>query len=1568
MLCPQCQTDNPANARFCLNCGTKLGIVCPQCGTQLPARAKFCLECGAKIGGGTPEPPSTPAPAAQQPPSQTPASPAPPAAPVIESLRHVPVQEPVALERPVIPEPAQDISFLQTFLARGRRLALATGQGLPKTTCGACLFSDISGFTPLTEALRKSLQPRQGAEVLNSIINSVFEALISQVHHYGGDVLGFAGDAFTCWFEQQEGGKNIRESQALLNAMACATAIQSEMKRFGAVPIPGGKTQALLVRVGIAYGETRRLLLGTPECGLFDLMVGSPLSRMAAAEHHAQVGEIICAPEVVAAIREGAEWSDAGDGYGRLVSLNQGLVQSLKPRIFPQVGTLSQEVLRPYFPPEIMNWLVYGTAGIFAELRPVISAFIRFEGLDYIADPLVEEKLDRYVRCIQRLAHHYGGNLRELDYGDKGSVAHVIFGTPVSHEDDEARAVGWALDLQAAVKDLPFITGQYIGITKGQVYAGAVGAKERRAYAMMGDEVNASARLMQACQPGQVLVSERIMQATHKQYMFHQYPGFQVKGKFEPVPVATPLGRLPPMPQIMPTGALVGREIEIARLEQVLGDLLAGKGQVLRIEGSTGIGKSRLAAELVQRANGRGVRTLIGNGQSYGRSTPYLPWREIIQGLFNLQSAWPAVQQAMQMQGMLQWIAPEALPVLPLLGDLLGVQIPDTPQTAALNGKGRQEVLFKLLNGLLKRLAGQQPLLILIEDCQWVDEASLALIEYLASRLAAQRLLLTITHYPANELGQPVLPGLNGLAHHQSLCLGELNAEQVGRLVKDRLGGEAPKNLLELIQEKTQGNPFFVEELAEMVRETSRLKTVEGRWVLITDETANFQVPDTVQDVVLARLDRLEESSKLTLKVISAAGRTFDLPLLVHIHPGQPAASLLENQLQVLEQRQFVVTELPEPEVVYRFKQNLIREVAYQTLPFSLRRQLHRLVAQRIEQVYASDLSSHYALLAHHWGLAEETEKALHYLQLAGDTARRLYALKEAIGHYRAAVQLLDKEENGTEQSWFDLRARTWMKLGLTYQLDSDYRNARQAYETGFELWQKAAEAPAKDVLLAAQPLRMDWPYMPMTLDPALAADVDTYGVVSLLFSGLVSLGSCLEVLPDIAASWEVLDDGQRYLFHLRGDVRWSDGAPLTASDFEYAWKRALDPSCGSPLADLLYAIKGASAYHSGQTTDPQDVGVRAVDERTLEVELEQPTSYFLYLVANQAYYPLPRHIVEARGQTWAEPEGLVSNGAFALQAWQQQGDQQGEIHLVRNPRYHGRFLGNLSEVILCAYPTPERRLEAYETGQLDMLSLRNFMEQRERMRQKHPGEYLSAPNLGLQYLGFAVHSPPFDDERVRRAFVMAVDRERYADEFLHGFAFPATGGFVPPGMPGHSAGIGLDFEPERARQLLAEAGYPGGTGFPQVEFIAGPGLDADLEYLVARWNEELHIQVQGKVLGWDEYLERMQNRLPDIFMSIWVNDYPDPDNFLRENDAVRWAGWHEPRYLELVEAARRTLDQQKRLEMYREADTILIEAAALMPFKYLRSHFLLKPCVKRFPVSAIGWWYLAEVILETEQ
>jgi class 3 adenylate cyclase len=523
--------------------------------------------------------------------------------------------------------------LIQSYLPRSRCLALANGVALPEVSQGVCLFADFSGFTPLTESLRMSLGPRQGAEALTGILNQVLEALIGQVHAHGGDVLGFAGDAMTVFFEASRSAPD----QAAL-ALRCAVAMQAEMARFSAVPAPDGQLHSLMMKIGLAYGPVQRLLAGQPEYGLFDLLAGESLRRMAAAEHHAEKGEILCAPEYPALLGEQATWGPVREGYLPLVSFQAPLVDL---PLQPVISELLLETLRPYFPPDLFVSLAAAPEGFLAELRPVVSAFVRLDGLDYSHDPAAGEKLKAYVALAQRLAAGYHGNLIRLDYSDNGSILHVIFGAPVAYEEDEAHAVGWALDLQSEARQLPFITAQMIGMARGQVYVGALGASTRRGYTLMGDEVNASARLMQACQPWQTLVSQPIMLAAQKRYMFHQFPGFQVKGKYEPVPVAMPVAPLPTMPQ-MPAAPLVGREAELALLDEAINALLGGSSQLLRIVGGAGVGKSRLTAELLQRAILRGVRTLAGSGQSVGQGALYLPWREIIRSLFGLQAAWPA--------------------------------------------------------------------------------------------------------------------------------------------------------------------------------------------------------------------------------------------------------------------------------------------------------------------------------------------------------------------------------------------------------------------------------------------------------------------------------------------------------------------------------------------------------------------------------------------------------------------------------------------------------------------------------------------------------------------------------------------------------------------------------------------------------------------------------------------------------------------------------------------------------------------------------------------------------------
>ena len=465
------------------------------------------------------------------------------------------------------------------------------------------------------------------------------------------------------------------------------------------------------------------------------------------------------------------------------------------------------------------------------------------------------------------------------------------------------------------------------------------------------------------------------------------------------------------------------------------------------------------------------------------------------------------------------------------------------------------------------------------------------------------------------------------------------------------------------------------------------------------------------------------------------------------------------------------------------------------------------------------------------------------------------------------------------------------------------------------------------------------------------------------LFSGLVEGSTAMEVMPDVAQTWEISDGGRRYHFSLRDDVRWSDGVPVTAGDFEYAWKRTLDPANESPNAGLLYDIKGARAFHQGQVSDPDSVGIRALDDLTLVVELEGQTSYFLSLLASTATYPVPRHAVEAHGEAWTQIGKIVTNGAFKLETWK----RDEAMILTRNLEYHSRFKGNLQRVELSFRATESAPLDMFEAGNLDILGLADFSPSEwDRARRRNAGEYISAPEAATHYVGFDVSRPPFNNPFVRRAFALATDKTTLANEILGGYLFPALGGFIPPSVPGHSEDIGLPYDPEQAQRLLAEAGYPGGRGFPQVNACARERVRPQAEYLQGVWQRNLGVDIPWELLPWRQYLDRLERMPAHIVQFVWNADYPDPDSFLRTGNTLQRTHWRNETYDELVEKARRVLKQKERLKLYRQADRILIDAAAVIPLTYSRSHTLVKPWVRKFPALALNQWFWKDIVIET--
>jgi ABC-type oligopeptide transport system substrate-binding subunit len=1000
----------------------------------------------------------------------------------------------------------------------------------------------------------------------------------------------------------------------------------------------------------------------------------------------------------------------------------------------------------------------------------------------------------------------------------------------------------------------------------------------------------------------------------------------------------------------------MGREQEMAFLHGCWQGAEIGQGELVLISGEAGVGKTRLVEEVAQRLRWRGVRVLWGRCYEFERVLPYQPVAEALRAIL------PTVTSA-ELAAFPTWTVAEVARLVPEMVE----HFPDLEAPASIPSDQEQARLFEGVARFLAEMSSPGTLLIVLEDLHWASESTLQLLHYLARHLASHPILLVGTLRPEAVGQRHPLQALQQQLNREGLCqplrLSRLSAVAVEAMVVEMSGAsEAVVPLARRLYQETEGNPFFLIEIVKALFETDAIRLEEGAWQgdFAQISEGELPLPAGVSEAIRARVHRLGDDAQEALRLAAVLGREFDFDLLNMVW-GRGEGATLEALDDLLRHR-LVDEGSGAMGRDYAFTHHKIQEVVYAGIARQRRGHAHAQVGAALESLYGTTEAEALAgELAFHFEQGRQldkalTEKAISYLLQAGDQARALYAHREAIDHYQRALALL-KEQGEHGQA-----ARTLMKLGLTYHTAFDFRRARQAYEEGRVLWQRAASMElAIPPPPAPHALRTHWED-PTTLDPGLAETLVSVDLIRQLFSGLVDLTAEMDVVPDIAQTWEVQDGGRRYLFHLRDDVRWSDGAPVTAHDFEYAWKRALEPATGSLVADLLYDVKGAKAFHHGEVSDPDRVGVQALDRSTLAVELEGPTGYFLYLLANCITWPVPRHAVEMLGEAWTEVGNIVTNGPFRLEAW-----HPGEFMVLsRYPGYHRRFRGNVQRVELTLLPVREMpaALEMYEADELDILDLTRLPPtEMDPARQGHPGEYIRVPRLSTCYVGFDMRRPPFDDVRVRRAFVQAIDRETLADVVLRGYELPTTGGFVPPGMPGYSPGIGLPYDPDQARQLLAKAGFPGGRGFPIVEAIASHAHLAHIGYLRARWGENLGVEISWELV--DLVFDKLLSEPPHMFAFWWLADYPDPDNFLRVSTIPYCIGWGNEACERLVEKARRVTDQRERMKLYGQAERILLEEARIMPLTHEPSHWLLKPWVSRYPTSAMGTQFWKDAIIE---
>jgi len=492
----------------------------------------------------------------------------------------------------------------------------------------------------------------------------------------------------------------------------------------------------------------------------------------------------------------------------------------------------------------------------------------------------------------------------------------------------------------------------------------------------------------------------------------------------------------------------------------------------------------------------------------------------------------------------------------------------------------------------------------------------------------------------------------------------------------------------------------------------------------------------------------------------------------------------------------------------------------------------------------------------------------------------------------------------------------------------------------------------------------------PETLDPRKSTGKPEAICEAQIFEGLTTLAAGDVPTAAAAERWEISADGLTYTFHLRANARWSNGDPVTAHDFEYAWKSTLSPALGCKYAYQLYYLKNGESYNKGQTT-ADAVGVKALDGRTLQVVLEKPTPYFLALTAFNTYYPVHRATVAAN-ENWAtDPKTLIGNGPFRITNW----GHNSKIEFAKNEFYWDAAKVKMAKMEFVLTDNATTELNLFENNQIDMGGNAPPGEIPRLLRE---GKLSLFPLLATYFYSFNVTRPPFADIRVRKAFSLAIDRDAIVRNVTRAGQQPALA-WVPPGLADAAPGsdfrkIGGDFfrdnDVAEARRLLAEAGYPDGRGLPPITLIynTNEGHKAIAEAIQEMWRKNLGVNVTLANQEWKVFINARTQGDYQVARHGWVGDYPDPMTFIDMFTAASGNNdpqYRNPVYEELVRQAKESNDQAVRMRLMHEAERMLMDEAVIAPIYFYTEGILIKPNVKGYVRSVTGQIYFKEAYLE---
>ncbi len=884
----------------------------------------------------------------------------------------------------------QRVDPLAPYLARVALDWLARDPERRRSTVdGTILFADVSGFTPLTERLAR--QGKVGAEELTDVLNDVFGRLLAVAAETGGDLVKFGGDALLLLFT---GDGHARR------AAGCAEGLLTALRPFRRFRTGGGWVR-LTMSIGFESGDVHLLLVGDSHRELF--AVGPVVSAAVSLENLAQGGEIFVGP-VAAAQLDPAWMRVPDDGPVVLRGAPLAALPSADAALHEVAGLGVPAVLREHL----------GSGREDGEHRVASLAFVQIRGTDELLDDegpdAVAAAVEAVVSAAQRSCVAHDVTFLATDVDADGGKILLVAGAPRLGERDEERIL-------LVLRDTVAVQGPLMvraGVNRGRAFAVDVGTDGRRTYAVMGDATNLAARVMGRGGPGEVVATQALLDHVAGVFDLTHLEPFTVKGKSQPVLAAVvgpPTGRR--STQVTSDLPFVGREEERATLTAALASAQSGRGGVVVVSGEAGIGKSRLVAETL--LGHEDVTVLRVEGGRYSAATPYFAVRSAMRGLIGAGLRDDDATVVARLTAAVERAAPDELPWLPLLATVVGVEMDDTPEVAALGAEFRATVRHVQLANLLARtLAG--PTVILVEDAHRLDDATGELLGHITSHVAERPWLVCVSRRPGDQGWVP-----DATSEPAVLELTPLSDDESSRLLL-RVAEDQPlvPSARAVLAQRAAGNPLFLRELLQAVADGG-------------DGTDLAVLPDTLEEVVGATVDQLGRADRELLRVAAVLGAKFDIDVLAEVM-GQPAAMVGAQLRQIAR---FVA---PDPTGTMRFQHVMLRDVAYEGLPFRRRRVLHGKVGD-VLLPRAKGQESLVDLLALHFRLADRHSDAWTHCRVAGERARRNAAPVEAARFLRWA---LDAAAHLPDVAASD-RAEVGEHLGDALELDGRYDDAARA-------------------------------------------------------------------------------------------------------------------------------------------------------------------------------------------------------------------------------------------------------------------------------------------------------------------------------------------------------------------------------------------------------------------------------------------------------------------------------------------------------------------------------------------